>query len=126
MTFNARLAAALAIACATALALLLPAAPAAAHAIILDASPRHAPLKAGVVSEATLQFNSGIEVGLSRIMLFSRDGTSRTLEAHAGDKPGVLVIEMPALEAGQYALKCRVFAKDGHLTEENVPVRVEP
>ena len=36
----------------------------------------------------------------------------------AGRKTGQLTVELPPLKPGEYALKCRVFAADGHLTEE--------
>ncbi|MBL8541446.1 MAG: copper resistance protein CopC [Betaproteobacteria bacterium] len=36
----------------------------------------------------------------------------------AGRKPGQLTVELPPLKPGEYALKCRVFAADGHLTDE--------
>ncbi len=105
-------------------ALALPANHAAAHAIVTEFSLQHAPVSAQAASEAVLQFNSSIEIGLSRVLLVSSGDVQRPLAIRAGKKPGELRVDLPALAAGAYALKCRIFATDGHLTEEVLRFRV--
>jgi methionine-rich copper-binding protein CopC len=40
------------------------------------------------------------------------------LNASNGKKQGQIVIDIPPLNAGDYALRFKVFAADGHLTED--------
>jgi methionine-rich copper-binding protein CopC len=98
--------------------------PAGAHAVVTGSSLKETPVKAGAPTKVLLTFNSGIEVSLSRAFLVSRGDVHAPLPIAAGKKPGQLVIDLPPLAAGEYALKCRVFAADGHLTEEILRFRV--
>jgi methionine-rich copper-binding protein CopC len=97
---------------------------AAAHAVVTGSSLEKRPVKAGAATKVLLSFNSGIDVGLSRVFLVSRGDVHAPLPIAAGKKPGQLVVDLPPLAPGEYALKCRVFAADGHLTEEILRFRV--
>ncbi len=99
-------------------------APASAHAIVTGSSLKDRPVKAGAPTKVLLDFNSGIEVALSRVFLVSQGDVHAPVPIAAGRKPGQLVIDLPPLKPGEYALNCRVFAADGHLTEEILRVRV--
>jgi methionine-rich copper-binding protein CopC len=82
------------------------------------------PVKPGQPSAVALFFNSTIEFSLSKVQLVSGNDAHQTLPIKPGKKRGELLIELPALEAGNYALKYKVFAADGHLTEDVLRFRV--
>lgn len=102
----------------------LASAHASAHAIVTGSSLHERPVKAGAPTKVLLTFNSGIEVALSRVFLVRQGDVQAPVRIAAGTKPGQLVVELPPLAPGEYALKCRVFAADGHLTEEILRFRV--
>jgi methionine-rich copper-binding protein CopC len=99
---------------------------ASGHAVAVGTSLQQKPIRAGVAGRVTLKFNSAIELGLSRVFLVSKGDKFRPLEIVAGGARGELIVEIPALDTGDYALKYRVFAADGHLTEDVIRFRVEP
>jgi methionine-rich copper-binding protein CopC len=97
-----------------------------AHAIVLESSlPAH-PIKRGNADSITLHFNSRIEVKLSRAVLVSRDQADRPLAMVAGHAPGDVLVQLPPLAPGDYALRYRVLAADGHVTEETIRFSVAP
>jgi copper resistance protein C len=102
----------------------LPAAPALAHAVVTGSSLKDQPVKAHTAVNVVLNFNSGIEVSLSRVFLVSKGDVYQPLTIHAGSKAGQLIVELPPLAEGDYALKYRVFAADGHLTEDIIRFHV--
>jgi methionine-rich copper-binding protein CopC len=48
----------------------------------------------------------------------SKGDKHELLNANNGKKQGQIVIDIPPLNAGDYALRFKVFAADGHLTED--------
>jgi copper resistance protein C len=117
-------------ACATAFligtAALLGPAHVHAHAIVLKTSLAEHPIKKGTAGSITLHFNSRIEVKLSRATLISRDQPERALATAEGAAPGEVLVVLPALEPGPYALHYRVLAADGHVTEDTIRFSVAP
>ncbi len=97
-----------------------------AHAIVLKTSLAQHPIRAGTSDSITLHFNSRIEVKLSRALLISRDQAERTLALAAGKTPGDIIVELPALVPGDYAVRFRVLAADGHVTEDTIRFSVAP
>jgi hypothetical protein len=91
---------------------------AAAHAVITDYSLKIASIHAGSPAKVELSFNSQIELGLSQIFLVSKGDKHELLQAVNGSKQGRIIIQIPPLELGDYALRFKVFAADGHLTED--------
>lgn len=91
---------------------------AAAHAVITDYSLKIAPIHANSPAQVELSFNSQIELGLSQIFLVSKGDKHQLLQANIGSKQGQVFIQIPSLESGDYALRFKVFAADGHLTED--------
>lgn len=91
-----------------------------AHAIVLKTSLTEHPIKKDAADSITLHFNSRIEVKLSRAMLVSRDQPERALELVAGKAPGDVLVQLPALAPGNYALRYRVLAADGYVTEDTI------
>jgi methionine-rich copper-binding protein CopC len=91
---------------------------AAAHAVITDYSLKIAPIHANSPAKVELSFNSQIELGLSQIFLVSKGDKHQLLQADNGSKQGQVIVQIPPLESGDYALRFKVFAADGHLTED--------
>jgi methionine-rich copper-binding protein CopC len=92
--------------------------PAAAHAVVTDYSLKMQPIRANQPDKVVMTFNSQVEIGLSQVFLVRKGDTHELLKIRGGDKQGQLVVEVPALEPGDYAIKFKVFAADGHLTED--------
>lgn len=112
------------LAAACAILVALPAV-AGAHAVITRSSIGDEPLAAGKPTEVTLHFNSAIETSHSSVQLVGAGGEETPLALVAGaHAPGTLVVALPALEAGSYALRYRVLAADGHMTESVLRFRV--
>ena len=95
-----------------------------AHAVLTRSSLRDAPVKANTSTDVTLTFNSGIEVGLTQVVLRS-EGPDRTLAVRAGAQPSQIAVTVPALPPGFYALQYKVLATDGHVTESVLRFQVQ-
>ena len=89
-----------------------------AHAVVTDDTLKMAPIHANQQSQAALTFNSQIEPGLSQIFLVRKGDSQELLPIENGSKRGQLIVRIPALDPGDYALRLKVFAADGHLTED--------
>lgn len=89
-----------------------------AHAVVTDYSLKIKPIHANQADHVELSFNSKIELGLSQIFLVRKGDKLELLTANTGSKQGQIIVNIPALAAGEYALKFKVFAADGHLTED--------
>lgn len=108
-----------------ALFLLLPLS-AGAHAVVTASSLQAHPVRAGHATEVSLIFNSTVELKLSKVFWVSAGDVFHPAEIRHGKKPGELLIRVPALEPGEYAIKYKVFAADGHLTESTLRFHVAP
>ena len=104
--------------------LLIPGPRVHAHAVVTGSSLPAQPVKAHASIQVVLHFNSGIEVALSRVFLVSKGDVQQPLTIHAGTKAGQLMVDLPPLPEGDYALKYRVLAADGHLTESVIRFHV--
>ena len=96
-----------------------------AHAVVTESSLKTNPIDVNHPTEVVLHFNSGVELRLSRVFLVSKGDVYHPLEIAKGKKPGQMLIKVPALEEGDYAIKYKVFAADGHLTEDVIRFKVE-
>jgi methionine-rich copper-binding protein CopC len=92
--------------------------PAAAHAVVTDYSLKMQPIRANQADKVVMTFNSQIELGLSQVFLVRKGDKHEMLKIGNGEKQGQLIVEVPALTPGDYAIKFKVFAADGHLTED--------
>lgn len=97
-----------------------------AHAVVTNYSLKISPIQANKPDKVTLTFNSQIELGLSQVFLVRKGDVHELLHAGNGDKRGEMVVDIPALEPGDYALSFKVFAADGHLTEDVIRFTVAP
>ncbi len=108
---------------AAVLLLLLLALPAraAAHAIVLEASPSQDAVLTRPPERVMLRFNSKIEKRLSRVTLGPRDEipvpVALAQDGAGAQAPDRLIIPLQPLAPGRYILRYRVLAVDGHITE---------
>lgn len=100
------------------LALLLHIGDTHAHAVVTHNSLKLKPVPVNQASQVELTFNSKVELDLSEVFLVSAGDKMQTISAAPGDRPGVVLLALPALAPGEYAIKLRVFAADGHLSED--------
>lgn len=89
-----------------------------AHAVVTDYSLKIKPIRALQKDTVELTFNSKIELGLSQVFLVRKGDLHEPLPISEGARQGQMIIAVPPLEAGDYAIKFKVFAADGHLTED--------
>ena len=89
-----------------------------AHAVVTDYSLKVTPIHANQPDKVELTFNSKIELSLSQIFLVRKGDKHELLQAENGRKQGQIIIHIPPLPSGDYAIKFKVFAADGHLTED--------
>ncbi len=95
-----------------------------AHAVVTESSLKQHPIEVNHQTEVALHFNSGVELALSKVFLVSKGDVFHPLDIAKGKKPGQMLIKIPALEEGDYAIKYKVFAADGHLTEDVIRFKV--
>jgi methionine-rich copper-binding protein CopC len=105
---------------------LVSAALAFGHAVVQKASIESAPVEPNVPTSVTLRFNSGIEQAFTRVTLVREGGAQQALEVAPADGPANVSVRLPALPAGSYALRYRVLAVDGHVTENVLRFSVAP
>jgi methionine-rich copper-binding protein CopC len=96
-----------------------------AHAVVTGHSLKIAPLHPDRPEKVELRFNSQIELGLSQIFLVHKGDKHELLHAVKGNQQGHIIIDIPPLKAGHYAIRFRIFAADGHLTEDVIHFTVE-
>jgi hypothetical protein len=97
-----------------------------AHAVVTDHSLKIAQPQANQAKKVELTFNSKIELGLSQVYLVSKGDKHSLLSIGKGEKQGNVVVDIPPLSPGEYALRYKIFAADGHLTEDIIHFSVTP
>lgn len=95
------------------------------HAVVTESSLTSHPVKANHPTKVVLFFNSGVELALSRVFLVSKGDVFHPVNIANGKKAGEMLVDIPPLEPGDYALKYKVFAADGHFTENVIRFRVD-
>ncbi|BCX89158.1 copper resistance protein C [Methylomarinovum tepidoasis] len=89
-----------------------------AHAVVVRSSLDQQAPAPGQATEVHLFFNSDVEPLLSIVYLVSAGDRKQSLELRHGARPGELIVALPPLAPGEYALQYKVFAADGHITED--------
>ena len=89
-----------------------------AHAVVTHNSLELKPVPVNQASQVELSFNAKVELDLSEVFLVSAGDKMQTITASPGNKPGKVMLDLPALPAGEYAIKLKIFAADGHLSED--------
>lgn len=103
----------------TLLALTLVASHAAfGHAVVTHNSLKLKPVPVNQASQVELSFNSKVELDLSEVFLVSAGDVLTPITAEPGAKAGQVLLNLPALVPGEYAIKLKIFAADGHLSED--------
>lgn len=103
----------------------LGAAPAAAHAVIIDSVPAVGAVLKAADTEIVLHYNSRIDHQRSRLTLVSADGKPRSIPIEQESQPDVIAAKLPGLMPGEYRLRWQVLAIDGHLTRGDIPFSVQ-
>ncbi|MDD2759426.1 MAG: copper resistance protein CopC [Methylomonas sp.] len=89
-----------------------------AHAVVTHNSLKLKPVPVNQASQVELTFNSKVELDLSEVFLVSAGDKMQVIPATPGAKAGTVLLDLPALEPGEYAIKLKIFAADGHLSED--------
>jgi len=89
-----------------------------AHAVVTHSSLNVKSILPNQERQVYLTFNSRIELDLSQVFLVSAGDKMQLLNTHYAQKPGQINIDLPALPLGEYAIKLKIFAADGHLSED--------
>jgi copper resistance protein C len=97
-----------------------------AHAVVTDHTLKIEQPKVNEAKKVELTFNSKIELGLSQVFLVSKGDKHTLLNISEGVKQGNVVVEIPPLLPGEYALRYKIFAADGHLTEDFIHFSITP
>ncbi|NOQ13164.1 MAG: copper resistance protein CopC [Methyloprofundus sp.] len=97
-----------------------------AHAVVTDYSLKIETVSAHQAKPVKLTFNSSIEIGLSQVFLVREGDVEEKLPVRMGQAAGEVLIDMPALEVGEYALHYKIFAADGHITDDIIHFTVHP
>lgn len=109
----------------TAVLVVLPVAPVAAHSLLLASSPAAGATVAGEPGRLMLRFNNRIEKRLSRVRLVDARGEKRALDVKADDLPvEELHASIPALAPGDYRVEWQVLSTDGHVVNGAFSFRV--
>ena len=95
-----------------------------AHAVVKPESFDDSTLKPHRAASISLQFNATIHVPFSQVYLLDASGSERLLATRPGEGPHRLVVDLPALAPGAYALRYRVLAADGHYTDNAIRFRI--
>ena len=89
-----------------------------AHAVVTDYSLKIKPIHPNQKDTIELTFNSQVELDLSQVFLVRKGDIHEPLAIRKGERQGQMIVEIPPLGPGDYAIKFKVFAADGHLTED--------
>ena len=95
-----------------------------AHAIILESAPAQGSTGPSP-RRLILRFNSRLEKPLCSVQLVGpRQRGIALLRQEADAPPDTLAYPLPALEPGEYQVRWKVMAADGHITEGTVAFTV--
>ncbi len=97
-----------------------------AHAVVTEHSLKIEQPKANQAKKVELTFNSKVELGLSQVYLVSKGDKNTLLQLSSGTKQGSVLVDVPPLSTGEYALLYKIFAADGHITEDVIHFSVTP
>ena len=103
--------------------MVLLAAPASAHAILLESEPAHGARIAAGERGLNLRFNSRLDHARSRLTLIHSDKRAEVLALAEG--PDNLLAANTILAPGGHVLRWQVLAIDGHITRGELPFSVQ-
>jgi methionine-rich copper-binding protein CopC len=97
---------------------------AAAHAVVVEASPAIDSSVAGSQIDIALRFNSRLDHRRSLLTLIGPDGAEHRLALSQDSAPDTLQARAAEMAPGAYKLRWQVLAVDGHITRGDIPFRV--
>ena len=101
------------------------AAPAHAHAVIIESTPTVDAILPPGDADVRLHFNSRIDHQRSRLTLTVIGGAVTPILIAPDSAPDVILAKITGLIPGQYRLRWQVLAIDGHLTRGDIPFSVK-
>ena len=106
----------------------LAASPAAAHSLLLSATPAPDAVLTASPPYVVLRFNNRIEKRLSRVRLVDERGaTAEAPTARVGGETAEsLVAAVPPLTPGAWRVEWQVFSTDGHVVSGGYGFRLAP
>ncbi|HEV8587046.1 MAG TPA: copper resistance CopC family protein [Methylomirabilota bacterium] len=102
--------------------------PAAAHSLLLAATPAPDAVLAASPSAVVLRFNNRIEKRLSRVRLVDERGTvaaAPTARSEDGTAESLRAV-VPPLAPGTWRVEWQVFSTDGHVVTGSYQFRLAP
>lgn len=102
----------------------LSGAAAQAHAIVLESTPRPDAAVNGEALAVEIRFNSRIDAGRSHIKLFGSDGDAVSLPLADAASEDTLKARATGLTPGSYRLHWQTLSPDGHISQGDIPFRV--
>jgi methionine-rich copper-binding protein CopC len=102
--------------------------PAAAHSLLISATPAPNAVLTASPPYVVLRFNNRIEKRLSRVRLVDERGVTATAPtARVDDETAEsLVAAVPPLTAGAWRVEWQVFSTDGHVVSGSYGFRLAP
>jgi len=102
----------------TLLVLVVVPAPAAAHGILLESTPKAGEIVPPGLRVLDLRFNARVESRLSKLRLAGPSGEDVPLSEEPANsaRPGRLAATPPPLAPGAYTVRWQIFTGDGHLS----------
>jgi len=97
-----------------------PAAPAVAHAIIVDAVPANGAVLHGTSVDVRLRYNNRIDHARSRLLLLDPYGKERPVTIAPDSPTDQLIATIRDVAPGEYRLRWQVLALDGHITRGDI------
>ena len=99
---------------------------AAAHAVLLEASPAAGASVKAPDLDIRLRYNVRVEADRSRVSLLLPDKSVKALTIEQQSSPDTLTAKAAGLVPGDYRIRWQVLASDGHITRGEVPFTVTP
>jgi len=97
---------------------------AAAHAILVEATPAANSTVHGPHQAVKLRFNSRIDGSRSKLTLVRPDGTTEPLKIGEQPSPDTLTSDASGLKPGANRIRWQVLATDGHITRGEISFTV--
>ena len=111
-----------------AILVLVPLAPAAAHSLLLEATPAPNTVITASPPYVVLRFNNRVERRLSQVRLVDERGTvaKAPMTSPANAPAESLVAAVPPLAPGAWRVEWQVFSTDGHVVSGSYGFRLAP
>lgn len=90
------------------------------HAVLMSSVPEHGAILEEAPPTLEMHFNAVLEPAMTRFLLISPTGTERPLNWVPDSTHSAVIVQLPPLAAGVYAVNYKMLARDGHITEGSV------